>query len=232
MVGYDPMTAKNKKLIIAGVAVFALGALILYVTQSYWKPISPVSAYRSADFSFTYPRTYTLNEYSRGVASIGIQEGDMFSPLIEATTYRNDPDQPLPKSFADFIAAQAQNLCGADGGGESISCSAVVAKPYTSPLGLLGQELSMTLTKKNLVTGTTTVGAFAPLYVFNLNSATEAASTGYQALFIYPALQAVLTSASTTDLTAAILTTLTAPDVTITDERGEQLKREAVAPTQ
>jgi hypothetical protein len=70
---------------------------------------------------------------------------------------------------------------------ESITCTQVGVTPYTSPKGLSGQMLDLTLVRKNLKTGTTTSSTYGPFYVFNTTAtATPDAPLRYTAIFVYP----------------------------------------------
>ncbi len=114
-------------------------------------------------YSFSYPRVYDTKEYAPGVVSIGHQDGDALMPLVEITRYQSDPDTAAPKSFDTFMKLQAAALCGADGPTESINCTEVGVTPYISPKGLPGQKLDLTLVRKNLKTGTTTIRDVRPV---------------------------------------------------------------------
>jgi hypothetical protein len=74
----------------------------------------------------------------------------------------------------------------------------------------------MTLTRQNLATGTTTVGSFGPLYVFDMTPGLPAdRSARYQALFIYPSLAAYLAGESDSALLARIVDTVASPLIPI-----------------
>lgn len=183
---------------IAAVLVIILGAGLLYLTYDHFKPLPETTTFKSRYYSFDYPRTYTAKEYASGVVSIGEENGDAITPYIEVNRYQSDPDVATPGSFDAFMKRQASALCGADGPTESITCTEVGVTPYTSPKGLTGQMLNLTLVKKNLASGTTTSSTYGPFYVFNTTDpATEDAPLRYSAIFVYPSLAAFVDGTTT-----------------------------------
>jgi hypothetical protein len=147
-----------------------------------------VSTFQSGNFSITYPRIYTAKEYAAGVVSLGSNYSKtLFIPLVDVVRYKQDPQAATPASFTSFMNKQVVALCGTDAGIESVSCSAPVAKPYTNAAGLKGQEIMLTLNKKNLKTGTTSAATYGPVYVFETTlPATATSPVNYQGVFVYP----------------------------------------------
>lgn len=192
----------NKKtgIVLGIIVILAIILGVWYFMEKDTGPVPDNALYRNADFSFTYPRGYELEEYASGAVSLGQQEGDMFNPAVDIIRYKSDPDVAAPANFESFIRRQAQNLCGADGSTESITCTGAVSVPFHSPSGYDGFAINMSLVRKNLTTGTTSTTAYPPVYAFNL---TDAPSGGepvrYAALLIYPSLPAVVASGTTTE---------------------------------
>lgn len=170
-----------------------LAILVIIVAAHFLKyglphPVPEVTTFQSGNFSFTYPRIYEAQEYASGVVSVGDSyNGGAFIPLVDVVRYKPDPQAAAPKSFDSFVSRQVIALCGTDAGIESVSCANPVVTPYTTAAGRTGEEIMLTLNKRNLKTGTTSAATFGPIYVFETTlppTATEPAS--YQGVFVYP----------------------------------------------
>lgn len=201
---------KKYRLLIAGILVVVLGGWLLLGGIDALTPRSDYAEFRTSYFSFTYPRIYHAEDYARGVATLGKKEGEVFTPYVEISRYRSDPDTATPATFDLFMKQQAGALCGADDSIESITCTEVGVTPYTSPKGVVGQKLALTLVRKNLKTGTTTSSTYAPLYVFNITSTATSTSANpkrYSAIFIYPSLSAFLSGTTNPELMDQVLNT-------------------------
>lgn len=148
--------------------------------------LTELSTFHSGNFTFVYPRTYESKEYATGVVSVGENyQNAGFIPLADVVRYKADPDVAQPVSFDAFMKKQVASLCGSDDSTQSISCTNPVVTPYTSTTGVSGSEVNLTLTKKNLSTGTVTTATYGPIYVFN-STDTTAKPVRYQGVFIYP----------------------------------------------
>lgn len=201
---------KKYRFWIAGAIVVVIGAFLLTLAYDALKPLPDNTEFKSRYFSFMYPRTYNAEEYAAGVVSLGIPNDEGLNPLIEVTRYQSDPDTALPKDFDTFMKRQAGAVCGADGPTESISCTQVGATPYTSPKGISGQKLDLTLVRKNLKTGTSTSSTYGPFYVFDTTaSSTPDSPLRYSAIFVYPALPAFLSGTTTPALMDQVMSTFT-----------------------
>lgn len=209
-----PLRSRRARVLALVLAVFVILGAVLWFSDSL-TPLPDTTEYRGAGYSFSYPRAFGLEEYGRDAASVGERGEDRIVPLVDVAIYRNDPDTPPPATYAAFLDQQARNLCGSDGGGEAVTCSDVVAERYVSPRGYIGQRLSMTLTRRNLASGTTTVGAFAPIYAFDLTQgqATTSLQSRYEALFVYPSLESQLAGTANPDLLATIIGSLASPTI-------------------
>ncbi len=206
------LSSNQKKLLGGGIIALLVIAGIAYGTRKHWVPVPDNTTYHDVDFSFTYPRIFHLDEYAIDVATLGKPFGDTFTPLVEVVRYESDPDVTLPATYSDFIQKQAENLCGADGPRESITCTSAVAKPYTSPKGLVGKELTLTLVRKNLKTATTTSIDYGPFYVFNMTpQPTRETLARYSALFVYPSLAAFIDANSSPALLQQVVDSLVIP---------------------
>lgn len=207
-------SARSRSLIIAAIALVLVG-ILLYAFADDLKPVPNETEYKGAGFSFMHSTDYRLVEYSRNAASIVDRDGDESRPIVEAVVYRNDRDTAAPPSYRAFVEQQALSLCGADNGVENVTCSAVTLATTTTAGGHVGQRLSMTLTRTSLSAGTTTVGAFEPIYVFNLGASDAPSPTGprYKALFIYPSLSAVLAGSTDPEELQLVIDTLKGEDV-------------------
>lgn len=204
------LTLRNKILIGIGAAI--LIGLGVYLARDEWMPRPANISYNDKNFSFTYPREYKTQEFARGTVIVGDKQSDVFNPLVEVMLYQSDPDAALPPTFNAYMNRQALALCGSDSV-EKITCSDVIATPYTSSQGLLGQELSLTLTRENLGSGTTTTETFGPVYVFNTTRfvADPTDTFRYRAIFVYPSFASVVASSTSPALLAHILDSLTIP---------------------
>lgn len=207
--------ARKTTIIAAGALIILSGILLVFIRGDFFLPDN--TRYDGAGFSFEYPREYALTEHSRDSATISQREFRTTSPLIEISIYRNDPESPAPASYEAFIGQQARNLCGSDGGGESVVCSDPVAKRILTPKGYVGTELMLTLTRTNLQSGTTTVGSFGPVYAFDYGYGLSTTTPGvaYRALFVYPSLSAVLASTPVDILMTQIIGTIESPAIPI-----------------
>lgn len=199
---------KNNRFRIAVALVIVLGAGLLYFTVGQ-RPLPDTTTFKSKYFSFDYPRTYATQEYAPGVVSIGTKNGEILMPNVEINRYQSDPDEKSPASFDAFMKKQAGALCGADGPTESVTCTQVGLTPYTSPKGLSGQKLDLTLVRKNLKTGTTTSSTYGPFYVFNTTPPpTPDVPLRYTAIFVQPALSAFLDGTTSPALMDEVMGTL------------------------
>lgn len=203
----------RKKLVIGALVLLAVIAAGWYLYDNYGRPVPDNSVYSGRAFSFNYPRTYELKEYTSGAVSVGEEGTETYNPQVEVVRYMSDPDTALPPSYDAFIKRQAQNLCAADGPTESISCSNAQTEPFVTASGVAGQKLSLTLTRKNLQTGTTTSSTYAPLYVFNKTDAPTAEDPlRYQAIFVYPALPSIVDGGFVPALMDQIVNSLVVPN--------------------
>lgn len=203
---------KKNRFRIAIAAVLVLGIGLLLLTFGTFKPLPITTTFKSKFFSFDYQRTYAAQEYSSGEVAIGKQNGDTLVPYVEINRYQSDPDVALPSSYDVFLKRQASALCGADGPTESITCTEIGETPYTSPTGIEGKKLDLTLVRKNLKSGTTTSSTYGPFYVFNTTlPPTPDRELRYSAIFIYPALSAFLSGTTTPELMQQVMSTITLP---------------------
>jgi len=204
---------KNRKLFIGIAGVLLVAAVIFIGTLIYDElkpPSTDTAVFQSSIFSFAYPRTYALKESSTGAANIGSQpeEGE-FMPMVQVVRYTNDPDSPRPPSYDVYLQRQVVALCGSDSA-ETIVCKAGTWEPYTSPTGLEGQRSTLTMTRTNLTSGTTTESTYGPITAFDVTQEpTIEDPLRYQAVFVYPALESVITGTTSTELLDEILGTLT-----------------------
>lgn len=199
---------------IVGAIVLVLGGFLLDWGYEEFKPLPDNTEFKARLFNFSFPRVYNAEEYATGVVSIGMRSTsspDGLDPLIEITKYQSDPDTARPADFNTFMKRQASALCGADGPSESVACTEVGITAYTSPTGISGQKLDLTLIRKNLKTGTSTTSTYGPMYVFNTSkaSSTPGANYRYSAIFIYPSLAAFLSGTTSPALMDQVLATFT-----------------------
>ncbi len=202
------------KLLIGIMGALLLVGLVLYMTQDLWNPPPDNTTYHDNAFSFVYPRIYSALEYDS--SAVGIRENveGMLTPLVEVIRYQSDPDVALPASYDMFVERQALALCGSDGPVEGLTCTDLVRTPYTSAQGLVGEELSLTLKRTNLESGTTTSETYAPLYVFNATLPVEDPedTLRYRAVFVYPSFSSAASGNSNPGLLKQIIDSLLIPD--------------------
>ena len=209
------MPIQNKKwrrIALAILIIVPVIAIGWYFAKDH-TPVPDASTYRGKTFTFTYPRQGVLKEYASGVVSIGNEKGDEYAPLVEVVRYMNDPDQPTPSSFEAFAKQQALYLCGSDAT-EQVACSKPVAEPYATSRGYKGLKISLTLTRTNLSTGTSTAATYAPIYVVNTTAKPDPGEKlRYSGIFIYHALPAVLSGSVSQTLLDEVIGTLKVPSL-------------------
>lgn len=205
------LTPKHRLFI--GIGAVVLLAAAAFFTQGLWKPLPENTTYYDSSFSFEYPRMNNAEEYAPGAVAVGSTNEGVFNPFVEVVRYQSDRDVALPATFDAYVERQATALCGSDGPVESLSCTDVVSAPYTSAQGLTGQELSLTLLRTNLESGTTTTEVFAPVYVFNLTRPVEDPEdvSRYRALFVYPSFSSVASGNVSPALLSQIIDSLLIP---------------------
>lgn len=208
------MTLTLRHKILIGIGAAILLGLTIYLTRDVWTPLPENISYREKNFSFVYPREYRVEEYNRGAVSIGIKQDNSFSPFVEVVRYENDHDAALPSTFDVYIKRQAEALCGSDGPVENLTCSDAVSVPYTSAQGLEGQELSLTLLRTNLESGTTTTETYGPVYVFNVTQPVEDPEDTfrYRAIFVYPSFSSAASGNANFELLAQTIDSLLLPN--------------------
>lgn len=204
--------------ILIGIGAVALIAGGLYLARDLWSPVPDHTTYHDRSFSFSYPRTYEAEEYAPGTVFVGDTEDGTFTPQVEVVQYESDPDVALPATFDAYVKKQALALCGTDGPVESATCTDAALAPYTSAQGLTGQELTLTILRTNLESGTTTTATFAPVYVFNMTRPLEAPEDTfrYEALFVYPSFASVIAGPPASPLLAEVIDSLVLPRGTST----------------
>lgn len=208
------MTLTPRHKLLIGIGAVVLLGLAVYMTRDLWNPPPDNTTYHDSTFSFVYPRTYSADEYAPGAVVVGTTTDNGFSPLVEVIRYQSDRDVALPSSFEAYVERQALALCGSDGPTESLTCTDAVSVPYTSAQGLMGEELSLTLLRTNLASGTTTTETFAPLYVFNMTRPVEDPedTLRYRALFVYPSFSSAVSGNTNPELLTQIIDSLLIPD--------------------
>ena len=191
---------KRRLLILGGAVLLLIAAVLLwreYEDTDGWAPLPEETAYQGSEFSFSYPRGYSLEEYVRGVVSLGMRSEDERTSLVEVVRSRHDPDVAAPASFQAFVNRQALALCGSDDAAFAISCSNPVST--TTPFGgeHEGIALTLTMTRTNAA-GETSTEPFGPIYVFNTTQEVTAEDPlRYEAIFVYPSLEALRAGTST-----------------------------------
>lgn len=207
------LTPRHKLLIGIAGALLLVG-LIVYMTQDLWNPPPDNTTYHDSAFSFVYPRVYSAEEYDSNAVGIKEKTEGVVTPLVEVIRYQSDPDVSLPASYDVFVERQALALCGSDGPVEGLTCTDLVRTPYTSAQGLVGEELSLTLERTNLESGTTTTETFAPVYVFNATRPIEDLEDTfrYRAVFVFPSFSTAASGNMNSALLAQIIDSLLIPD--------------------
>lgn len=201
------------RLIIGAVVVLLIvgaGVYFFHGIPGVPKPVPDNATFSSGKFSFSYPRIYETREYATGVVSIGgSQPGGAFIPLIDVVQYKNDLQSATPASFDAFVTNQTHALCGSDASTETISCTNPVTKPYVTTAGLPGNQITMTLTRKNVKTGAVTTSSYGPIFVFNTTGAADpGTAVRYGAVLVYPTFSTFLLASSTGTLVEGIATTI------------------------
>lgn len=201
---------KTKIILLAVAAVLVIGGGIALFTYDDWKPLPDTTTYQGRNISFTYPRTYSVDEYGASAVYVSstTAEGTEL-PVVEIVTYRNDPDVARPPTFRVFADRQIQALCGTDAPGETVRCITPVVEPYTAPGGYLGQQYNLTLERRNITSGAVSTTTYGPIYVFDITEpATPENPLRYEAIFVYPSFTAWNQGNGKPELLETIMNTL------------------------
>lgn len=136
-------------------------------------------------YSFSYPTTLTLYQYSPEVVALGTGAGDAFSTTMEIQVAAAAADDPAA-DFNEFVTTSLRNYCAADGPQESIYCTDVAARTtYLTQSGLQGDELVFTRVHHAIPTNTDTTETYGPIYVFNISA--NVPGSAFTALIVRPA---------------------------------------------
>lgn len=196
------------------VGIVAVAAITgAYLISTIPEPDPYAGKYDSGAFSFEFPNDLTLMEYSAGAVAVGSEDDKFnFTPLVEVTRYRSDIDRAIPPTFDEFVKRQLTALCGTDANNERVACSAPVAEVFTSPQGYEGQKFSLTVTRTNLTSGTTSTATFAPVYVFETKFlSVPPAPAQYEGVFIHPSFSSILAGTVSTEALDKIIASLVIP---------------------
>jgi hypothetical protein len=203
---------KRFRWFIAAAVIVVIGGFAAdhYFNHTAANITTDVSTFSSGNFSFTYPRVLAAKEYDDGVVSLGGESNGVFIPFVDVVRYKSDPDRAAPASFETFVARQAVALCGgSDAAGADLACADPVVKPYASPTGLAGSEVSLTLIHTDPTTGARTESTYAPVYVFNTTPDVEPGEAlRYQAVFVYPDFSTFALASSSASLVPDIAAAL------------------------
>lgn len=145
-------------------------------------------------YSFLIPENLEVEPYTPEAVSVGTRTEGGFSSVADIAVHSSGEDHEYESADA-FIAERVRTLCAADGPDESIDCTEIASRTeYTSPSGMVGEELMLTLVRRTLSTGATATSSYGPVYAFTLGA--SALSTQHSALLIYPPLPAYLAGVS------------------------------------
>lgn len=181
---------------VALVLIVALAQLGLHLfprRATTSTPVAPVATtttpltYTNASwgYSFSYPSTLAVHEYTPEIVSVGTAPGpDAFDSRADVSVDLAEAGETA--SFADFAARRAQTRCAADGPGESLSCPRVASTTtFTTASGLSGERLLLELADKKFSTGAVSTTTF-PVWIFNISA--NAPQAPLAALIIYQPL--------------------------------------------
>jgi hypothetical protein len=169
----------------------ALAIWYSFGAPGWGPPLPDESEYRNTryDYSFSYPRTLALNEYSTRYVTLSEGEGEKASEILLASVLLG-PEGAAPASFDAFIRSQLPSLCAADIPDAALACAnAGEGTPFITASGLAGMSYTLDLVGTPAAGGASETRAFGPIYVFDLTA--NEPSGRQTALLIYaPALRA------------------------------------------
>ena len=173
------------KFFIILVLIVVIGVLFFqYKKQNDSHSVSPVSTTTSPTtstkktytskkykFSFSYPSTYEVMEYTPEHISVGNKTTLGFDSLADIAFILSEPD--TQSTFEEFALDEARLLCDADGPNESLSCPEIKdLKSFTTGKLVDGSEFYTITQLKNLRTGTIVKGTKGPFIALNTTDLT------------------------------------------------------------
>lgn len=187
------LTEKNARTIIAiGIVVIIAIALFGFFTIFVIPAHAPTTStkagaqktYTSATYGYTfnYPDSYTIQEYSPQYVSVGTPSGAAgFDSVAEADVLTAETSDTA-SSFSDFAHTQAELTCAADGPSSSIDCPNVSrSTTFTTASGLLGEMFYLTQATHSLAAGNVVETERGPYYAFDLSM-----NTPFRVLLVRP----------------------------------------------
>ena len=174
------------------IVLFLGGGYLLSRTADTSIPVVPSPTYENETYgySFSYPRDYTVKEYTGEYVSVGIEEGESFTSVADISLHES-VEEGVYANFDAFLLERGRTLCAADGPDQSISCTEVTkSTPFTSSAGVGGYEVYFTLEESTYSTGEVKTSTFGPVYAFDASAKTPDAE--FSALLIHQPLPAFL----------------------------------------
>ncbi|HEX5774530.1 MAG TPA: hypothetical protein VFY28_01030 [Candidatus Paceibacterota bacterium] len=177
------------------------------------------SEYRNTrfDYSFTYPRTLSLNEYSVRYVTLSTQKGEILHDVLTTAVMRTG-EGTTPVSFDAFVRSQLPPLCAADIADAELECPTVrEAIPFTTASGIEATAYTLDLIVRATDGGESETKVFGPVYAYDLTG--NDPGSGMTVLFVYaPAIRVTEDTAdqALVESVARSLTLLGVPAATTT----------------
>ena len=144
----------------------------------------PMSSYRNDTYgySFSYPSTYDLREYTPEYVSLGHMTANGFDALVAVGIAQSGALEEYG-NFEEYLFETGQALCAADGSAGHVECDRIErTDAFPSAAGLSGTAVYLHLVDTR--SGTTSSMIFGPLYAFNIAANTPGSK--FSVLIIYP----------------------------------------------
>ncbi len=172
---------------LAVLLVAALGAIWYSLGMPGVGPKPPeTSLYKNTrfDYQFTYPRTYTLEEYTNRYVTLGNDSSKGRTEMVSSSVLQSEEGQFYP-TFGAFLTNRLSLLCAADSPDKTYECATVAERtPMRNGTGTFVTEYYLNLVVHTTATGATETKRYGPLYVFDISK--DNLDSTYSALIVYP----------------------------------------------
>ena len=126
-------------------------------------------------FSFSYPDSLDIKEFSPERISIGTKGIAVFKNLVDISIIKGGPDNKA-QSFEEFVLDESRLACSSITIASSLYCTRIddvfSIKPFTSSAGGSGQVFYLKAEGKKVSTGISVSERRGPFYTFNTSSFT------------------------------------------------------------
>lgn len=167
------------------------------------------SEYRNTqfDYSFSYPRKLSLNEYSLRYITLSTQKGEILHEMLAAAVLRTG-EGTTPVSFDVFVRSQLPPLCAADIPDAELDCPTIrEAVPFTTASGVEATAYTLDLVVRSMDGGESETKVFGPVYAYDLTS--NDPGSEMTVLFVYAPVIRVMEDAADHTLIESVARSLT-----------------------